>query len=354
MKKIIKEKEKRAFILKYIIIFFELLCFKYFILNKNIKVSSIYRYNLKNNNSYIIILRDNIAQYFKKNISRINTLYIKTGGRFGNYFISLNNAIIFCEFLSCKRIIIKHKYIKYKIFYHKYNLTIESNKPFNFSDNSSFISDVGFFLKLNLTDLGKVNRFYVFREEILNNLPKVKISLDELYIYIRGGDIFWILNKTNPYYTQPPLCFYKKVLNEFTFKKVNIISEDISNPVILILLKEYPYIKYNKKNMKLDISYLLNSYNIISATSSFIASIIKLNQNLKFLWEYDFYKLKNRYLFLHYSVYTFSFNYTIYKMNVSENYEKLMYPFHNSENQRKLMIEEKCDNNFHLIPPRIT
>jgi hypothetical protein len=41
-------------------------------------------------------------------------------------------------------------------------------------------------------------------------------------------------------------------------------------------------------------------------------------------------------------------------MKFSENYKKLMYPFHNSEEQRKLMIEEKCDKNFHLIAPRIS
>lgn len=101
---------------------------------------------MKNNNSNInYILRDKIIQYFKKNISSINTLYIKSGGRFGNYLICLNNAIIFCEFLSCKRIVIENNYIKYKIFYHKYNLTIESNKPFNFSDKNSIFSNVAFF-----------------------------------------------------------------------------------------------------------------------------------------------------------------------------------------------------------------
>ena len=209
-----------------------------------------------------------------------------------------------------------------------------------------------FFFHCNFTELGKINRFYVFRNEILNNLPKVKISFDELYIYIRGGDIFRYINKTSGDYVQPPLCFYKAILNQFIFRKVTIISEDTSNPVIQILLNEYSYIKYNKNNLKLDISYLGNSYNIISATSSFIVSIIKLNQNLKFLWEYDFYKLSERYIHLHQSVYTFSFNYNIYKMNVSEKYKKLIYPFHNSENQRKLMIEEKCNNKFDLIFPR--
>ena len=195
----------------------------------------------------------------------------------------------------------------------------------------------------------------MFREEILNNLPKVKISFDDLYIYIRGGDIFRHLNKSsNICYIQPPLCFYKSILSRFTFRKLTIICQDEANPVVKALLKEYPFIKYNKNNIKLDISYLVNSYNIISAISSFITNIIKFNENLKYLWEYDFYILSQRYLHLHHSVYSFSFNYTIYKMNVSDNYKKIMYPFHNSDIQRKLMIEEKCDNNFQLILPRIT
>jgi hypothetical protein len=192
------------------------------------------------------------------------------------------------------------------------------------------------------------------REELINNLPKVKINFDDLYIYIRGGNIFWHFNKIAPHYTQPPLCFYRRILNGFNFREVTIISEDISNPVISILLKEYSYIKYNKNNIKLDISYLANSYNIVSATSSFITSIVKLNENLKFLWEYDFYKFSERYLLLHYSVYKFSFYYTIYKMKVSDNYRKFMYPFYNSEKQRKIMLKERCDNNFHIIPSRIS
>ena len=183
----------------------------------------------------------------------------------------------------------------------------------------------------------------------------MKINLDEVYIYIRGGDVFRHLNRSsNILYIQPPLCFYKSILNQFNFRKFAIISEDKANPIMEILLKEYPYIKYNKNNIKLDISYLVNSYNIVSAASSFVVSIIKLNKNLKFLWEYDFYILLQRYLHLHHSVYSFSFSYTIYKMNSSKNYKKLMFPFHNSEKQRNLMIEEKCDNYFQLFLPRIS
>ena len=302
-------------------------------------------------------LKDKIYIMMKKNITNINSLYIKGALRFGNYLISLNNAIIFCEVLGCKKIILEYNrngFINNKIFYEKYNIIIDSNCSFNFIDNNSIIVDVRFFFyRLNFTDFGKVNRFYVLRKEIINNLPKVKLNFDDLFIYIRGGDIFRILNKSVQHYTQPPLCFYKRILNEFNFRKVTIISEDKFNPVISVLLEEYSYIKYNKNNIKLDISYLVNSYNIVSATSSFILSIFKLNQNLKFVWEYDFYKFIERYLLLHYSVYTFSLNYIIYKMNIHDHYKKLMYPFHNSKDQRNVMIKERCENNFNIILPRI-
>jgi len=316
--------------------------------------------NISNISNFNIIkktLQDIIYKKFKKNITYINLLLINGRSRFGNYFIALNKAIIFCEFFSCKKIIIvkKNDYIKGNIFYQKYNLTLEQNYSLNFIDNNSMLINLKFFYyKCNFTALGKVNRFDLFRKEIINNLPKVKINSDDIYIYIRGGDIFRHINKSVHSYFQPPLCFYKRVLNQFNFREISIISQDTLNPVVPELLKDYPYIKYNKNNLKLDISYLSNSYNIISATSSFILSIIKLNKNLKFLWEYDFYKLSERYLHLHYSVYTFSFNYTIYKMNLSRNYKKLIYHFKNSEKQRKQMIKAKCDNNFHIIPPRIS
>ena len=113
---------------------FGLLCLKYFIIIGN-KISSISFIYSKNNNSKIVNvirrnLKNKIYQYFKKNITHVNSLYINGISRFGNYLISLNNAIIFCELLNCKKIIIeknKNGFINDKIFYQKYNITIESN-----------------------------------------------------------------------------------------------------------------------------------------------------------------------------------------------------------------------------------
>ena len=49
-------------------------------------------------------------------------------------------------------------------------------------------------------------RTQYLREEILRNIPQVKTEPDDLYIHIRGGDIFSKLISSR--YSQPPLCFY--------------------------------------------------------------------------------------------------------------------------------------------------
>ena len=149
MMKLRKKTYKIIYFLKYIIIFFELLMFKCFINIKN-KNSSISNKNLKNNKSKYIIKRNlsDKIKNLKNNKTIINTLIIIGNMRFGNFFVSLNNAIIFCEFLCCKRIIINNDFIKHKIYYKKYNLTIESSHSFNYIKNDTKIVKIAFFFSL--------------------------------------------------------------------------------------------------------------------------------------------------------------------------------------------------------------
>ena len=210
----------------------------------------------------------------------------------------------------------------------------------------------GFFFYLNFTCFGNSNRLNILKKEIINNLPKIKIHNDDLCIYIRGGDIFSVLKKSIYSYSQPPLCFYRSILNKFRFRNVIIISEDKLNPIIPILLKNYSFIKYKKNNIKYDVAYLTNSFNIVSAKSSFVTSIIKINDKLQYLWEFDSCVLSEKYRYIHYSVQSFPYNYTIYKMEPSLAYKKLMYPWNNSYQQREIMIKDECLNYFDIIKPR--
>ena len=87
-------------------------------------------FSLNQNKKMFYIIKNQIQASLKKNINYIDSLYIMGTYNFGNFIISINNAIIFCEFFHCKRIIIesyKKILINNKIFYQKYNLTIDHN-----------------------------------------------------------------------------------------------------------------------------------------------------------------------------------------------------------------------------------
>ena len=87
-------------------------------------------FSLNKNKKNFNIIKNQIQASLKKNINYIDSLYIMGTYNFGNFIISINNAIIFCEFFHCKRIIIesyKKILIINKIFYQKYNLTIDHN-----------------------------------------------------------------------------------------------------------------------------------------------------------------------------------------------------------------------------------
>ena len=119
---------------------------------------------------------------------------------------------------------------------------------------------------------------------------------------------------------------------------------DNSNPIIKLLINEFPQIILTHNSIEIDISILLNAFNLIGSMSSFLTSIIILNENLKNFFEYDNYSLSQKYLHLHHDIYKYKINYSIYKIKPSTKYLKEMFPWKNTKEQRKLMINEKCND----------
>ena len=195
-------------------------------------------------------------------------------------------------------------------------------------------------------------RAEVFKNEIIKNLPKVETNPNDLHIHIRSGDIF-----NNPrvtwFYAQPPLCFYQRILNEFKFRNIYIIAEDKANIVIDKLLNQYKNIIYKKHDLDEDISYLMYSYNLVASVSSFFTTIIKFNDNVKNMWEYDIYRMSEKFHHLHHDIYKFQIKYNIYTMKTNENYRSIMFQWSKSKEQLKLMIEDKCPNDFIIKKPDI-
>ena len=92
----------------------------------------------------------------------------------------------------------------------------------------------------------------------------------------------------------------------------------------------------------------MNAYNIVGSISSLFTTTIIFNENLKNVWEYDLYRLPEKYFHLHHDIYNYKIKYSIYKMIPSEKYKKMMIPWINSRQQRELMIHEKCKD-FKLV-----
>ena len=290
----------------------------------------------------------------KKNqtINKLDIFYIRRIVPFGNNMIQLNNAIFFCEVVGCHKIILNKKRLKFSwlisqpIYIKNSNITILLGSKIDCKNNKTLcfyeISWGIYYPKFIIPQY----RFKLIKFEILRNLPNITVDPNDLFIHIRGGDIFksWIGKN----YAQPPLCYYEKVLNNknHSFNHVYIISMDHSNVVLDALTEKYKNIIYKKNSLKYDISLLCKASNLVVSSSSFAFSAIKLNDNLKNLWEFDMIRLTNKFLYYHHHIFRFKRNYNIYTMKPSEIYRKTMFSFRRTKEQLKLMLEEKCTNDF--------
>ena len=306
------------------------------------------------NNTLIIDEKKNIlkriSKDLRKNITFIDKIFI-TGHNFGNSIALLNKYIFYCEIIGCKSIVLDNKFywfIKKKINLIYNNITIEIDDIYKYTNNSSILFDNESSLYYLFFNIKPEIRIHLLRKEILNNLPDVNSSPEDLYIHIRSGDIF--KSKFAYTYSQPPLCFYKKILTNFNFTNIFLISSDNQNPIIRKLINQYHNIINKKNSIKVDISLLINAYNIVGSISSFLISAVQLNYNLINLWEYNIYKIEEKFRHFHYDFYKYPYrNFTIYRMEPTKIYFDKTLKWKNSKIQRKLMIKEKCFNNFRII-----
>ena len=277
------------------------------------------------------------------NLSEIEIAYIDKTYNFGNSLVLLNNLLYYCEILNITKIYLNSKKswpISQNVISNKINITLISKKNFNFKNRNVVTFDKKriYFQRVIKPQI----RIDILKNEIKKNLPKININKTDLCIHIRSGDIFKYKSNQNINYAQPPLCFYQNVINNFSFEKIYIIAQDKENPLIDILIKKYPDIIFTKNRLEIDISILLNAYNIVGSISSFFTTLIILNENLETVWEFENYRLTEKYLHLHRDIYNYTYNYNIYKMYPSLKYKREMFPWINSRQQRNLMIKEKC------------
>lgn len=290
-----------------------------------------------------------LSEYVGRNITSVDSIFLAPDCNFGNCLVVLNKILFYCEIISCKTIILDSKifwYIKNQTIIGKNNMTIKVGEKINYNKTSSiyYNSTAPFFSLFYIKPEIRIN---LIRKEILRNLNKINVNKEDLYIHVRSGDIFFYPHYP---YSQPPFCFYRKILNNHKFNSVYLISQDKFNPVIPKILNEYNSVIYKQNGIKEDISYLINAYNIVASISSFLISILHLNYNLKTLFDYNIYRMSEKIFVYHYDLIKYpNNNFINYRMEPSPYYNKTMFIWKNNKKQRKLMIKEKCINNFRTI-----
>lgn len=289
------------------------------------------------------------SKNYHKNYSDVKIIYLKESLKFGNSMILLNNLIAYCEVLDIRNIYLNIDMewpIVEDIFSDRINIYFVSPYQIECEDKAVLCADYKPFYYL--TVVKPEIRISLFKDEVKKNLPSINTDRNDLYIHIRSGDIFKRRPNTN--YAQPPLCFYQKILNNFFFKNIYIVSENRKNPIIDLLTKENHEIIFIDNYIDTDAAILSNAYNIVGSMSSFLTTLVMINDNLVNYWDFDNYRLSEKYLHFHHDIYNLNMNYTLYEMKPSEDYRKEMFVWRNSKRQIDLMINEKCKE-FNVIKP---
>jgi phosphate/sulfate permease len=212
-------------------------------------LEDIKRYNqfLNPNDSLIEKERRTILNfYFPRNPNRTNiTIFYDLEFPFGNQIAAFNKLIFYCEIIKCQKILLStdnKMYINHTLYDKDYNITIEIARNAIPMDDWLTSLNPNFFY--DFYSLKVENRLDIIKNEIINNLPKIKVNKKDLIIHFRSSDVFQHINDPDhaPDYAQPPLCFYETILQKFNSENIYLISvDDIYNPVI----KELPNFMHN-------------------------------------------------------------------------------------------------------------
>tara|TARA_Y100000389_G_C17388390_1_gene478413 strand:- start:42 stop:752 length:711 start_codon:yes stop_codon:yes gene_type:complete len=174
-------------------------------------------------------------------------------------------------------------------FFNKKYIVINPNiKP------SDKIVKAGVFFKFKDLKLKKFDQQSVDFQKLLYHLRSIfnysrlkeTPDLDEntVVIHIRSGDIF--KNCIHPAYISPPFSYYENILDNNSFSKIILISENTANPCVNLLLEKYKNkISYKKNPLTVDISILLKAKMLIESFGSFSNNLILFSENLKKLYK---------------------------------------------------------------------
>jgi FkbM family methyltransferase len=278
-------------------------------------------------------------------VGDITAISVESPGRFGNSIIQLSNAYHIANSIIQWGV---NKIYLPNFWYIKPGMTntltgiqiINEEKP-NFAPEKIVLEGMFFDYKpiaalaLSKSKGGIPNPYQnmLNLDDALNLKHSDPLGKEELVIHIRSGDIF----QKNPHlnYGQPPLSFYKKIVQFRTWHSISLVFEDKLNPIIEPLVAFCKQICASVReisgDLRSDIEYLLKARTLVVSRGSFSPAIATISKNLEIVYYFEgnFDPLGNPNV----SCIKVIDKHGVYKSEIlSGNWQ-------NSESQRKLMLE---------------
>lgn len=208
--------------------------------------------------------------------------------RFGNSFISLVHALTVAHVLGIEEIFCPHDSMKFSGQIGNIRVTRKADESRNRLCGTFYYPHL---LKPLLSRAGVEDWW----ESPFASNPDVfalygveasqpPLGEDDLVIHLRSGDIFESRNP-HPSYGQPPLSFFKKVVETNSWERVFLVYENETNPVVRSLQnfldsKKIPFV-VSSKDVVSDIHLCLRSGHLVLSAGTFLWPVVGASSNLK-------------------------------------------------------------------------
>ena len=235
--------------------------------------------------------------------------------RLGNNMNQLIN-IMHIAFIYKHNIVFKKKHKMFDVSIIENYFSKYDNKEIIIDKRSNFFFEVPSLDYTKISEEDKKETIKILKESfVIKNI--YKLPENYLVIHIRSGDIFQdkFFNhpKPPPSYIPPPLSYYTKYIEEYNYKNIIIVCEDKVNPVVDSLLKIYKNAIYTKNSLEEDIKIIMGATNVLWSIGSFVPKLLLISDHIK----------------------------NVYHHRMGRDYNKVMRPWRNTEEQRKYMLTYK-------------
>ena len=226
------------------------------------------------------------------NSPNVSAISLRRLGRFSNALIQVVNAFCIARFLGVHKIYIPEDsnvlpfVPDYDVFdFHYSNIQVVRGPiPSDVSvlEGSFFYSPR--FPALFIDRPGSFDVVQMFKHALQFDYEESGMfSDDDIVIHIRSGDIF----TDNPHsgYGQPPLAYYRKIIEFERPKSVCLVYQDEANPVInelkLYLSDRNISFRLQSGTLRDDITLLLQARKLVAGRGTFLPGVIALSENIK-------------------------------------------------------------------------